>query len=450
MSRAEDQLKLFAGDSVRPREDHPWPSVPLRDVGSVMLGRQRNPSAATGADQTPYLRVANVYDGWVDYSDVLTMSFSPAERRTYYLQPGDILLNEGQSLELVGRSAIYEGPADAYCFQNTLVRFRCGPTLDPRFARAVFKLWLDTRRFVRIARQTTSIAHLGADRFARLSIQLPPLPEQRRIAEILDTLDEAIRKTEQVIAKLQQAKQGLLHDLLTRGIDENGEVRDPERHPDQFTDSPIGVKPVAWELSDVEREFEVEAGLTLGQHRRPANNPWPYLRVANVYRGRLWLGEVLSLEARPQERSGKSLRPGDLLVVEGHANPEEIGRCAMATPEVTGFTFQNHLFRLRPRRLSTEFALHWMNGHYVRSYWRRLCSTSSGLNTINRTKLSALRVAVPSPDEQREIEERVASLAARADSEAECLGKLKALRTGLMDDLLTGRVRVKVPAEAKP
>ncbi len=69
---------------------------------------------------------------------------------------------------------------------------------------------------------------------------LPPLPEQRRIAEILDTLDEAIRKTEQVIAKLQQMKQGLLHDLLTRGIDDNGELRDPERHPEQFKDSPLG------------------------------------------------------------------------------------------------------------------------------------------------------------------------------------------------------------------
>ena len=77
---------------------------------------------------------------------------------------------------------------------------------------------------------------------------LPPLPEQRRIAEILDTLDEAIRKTEQVIAKLQQMKQGLLHDILTRGIDDNGELRDPDRHPEQFKDSPLGRIPRGWEV----------------------------------------------------------------------------------------------------------------------------------------------------------------------------------------------------------
>ena len=87
----------------------------------------------------------------------------------------------------------------------------------------------------------------------RLSVWLPPLPEQRRIAEILDTVDEAIRRTEQVIAKLQQMKQGLLHDLLTRGIDENGELRDPERHPEQFKDSPLGRIPREWEVGPLER-----------------------------------------------------------------------------------------------------------------------------------------------------------------------------------------------------
>ena len=60
---------------------------------------------------------------------------------------------------------------------------------------------------------------INAEGILGLNVTLPPLPEQRRIAEILDTVDEAIRKTEQLIAKLKQVKQGLLHDLLTRGID---------------------------------------------------------------------------------------------------------------------------------------------------------------------------------------------------------------------------------------
>ncbi len=83
-------------------------------------------------------------------------------------------------------------------------------------------------------------------------VDLPPLPEQRQIAAILDTIDDSIRKTEQVIAKLKQVKQGLLHDLLTRGIDDNGELRDPERHPEQFKDSPRGRIPRGWEMWSLE------------------------------------------------------------------------------------------------------------------------------------------------------------------------------------------------------
>ncbi len=93
---------------------------------------------------------------------------------------------------------------------------------------------------------------ISSSTLREFAVPLPPLPEQRRIAEILDTLDEAIRKTEQVIAKLQQMKQGLLHDLLTRGIDENGELRDPERHPEQFKDSPLGRIPREWEVAPLE------------------------------------------------------------------------------------------------------------------------------------------------------------------------------------------------------
>ena len=85
----------------------------------------------------------------------------------------------------------------------------------------------------------------------RFLLRLPPLSEQRCIAKILDTLDETIRNTEQVIKKLEAMKQGLLHDLLTRGINENGEVRNPVRHPEQFKHSAIGQIPRVWEARSV-------------------------------------------------------------------------------------------------------------------------------------------------------------------------------------------------------
>ncbi|MBR7678821.1 restriction endonuclease subunit S, partial [Streptomyces daliensis] len=89
---------------------------------------------------------------------VKTMHFTNSEKDTYQLQPGDILLNEGQSLELVRRSAIYNEQPGKFFFQNTLIRFRPGPRVKSRFAQEVFTHWLASGRFSGIAKQTTSIA----------------------------------------------------------------------------------------------------------------------------------------------------------------------------------------------------------------------------------------------------------------------------------------------------
>ncbi len=279
--------------------------------------------------------------------------------------------------------------------------------------------------------------------YLSLSVPLAPQIEQGAIVEVLNTLDTTIRQTEAIIAKLKQVKQGLLHDLLTRGIDANGELRPPQSEaPHLYKASPLGWIPADWQASDVVSEFDVTSGLTLGPHRTPKFRPRKYLRVANVQRTRIDLADVAQLDATDAEIMTRQLLPGDLLVVEGHASTNEIGRCAMAGEAVRGYTFQNHLFRLRAIRMDATFALHWLNSAFVRSYWSVEAATSSGLNTINRTKLDRLSVAVPSLSEQQKIVAVVGGIELRVDLEEQQLAKLKAQKSGLMDDLITGRVRV--------
>ena len=159
-----------------------YPTVTIRESGDVQLGRQRAPKYQSGEFTTPYLRVANVFDGFIDYSDVLEMDFDERDFQTYSLSPGDILLNEGQSRELVGRCAIYDGKLQECCFQNTLIRYRAGDKVLTDYAFAFFQHSFHTGVFASISSQTTSIAHLGADRFAKLRMPIPPKREQRRIA----------------------------------------------------------------------------------------------------------------------------------------------------------------------------------------------------------------------------------------------------------------------------
>lgn len=295
----------------------------------------------------------------------------------------------------------------------------------------------------------SGLKHLRKEYVRNLDVFAPSGDVQRRIVEVLSTIDDAIDQTEALIAKTQSIKAGLMHDLFTRGVTSDGQLRPSrEEAPKLYKETSIGWIPREWEYSNAGSEFDITSGITLGPHRRPKRNPYPYLRVANIYAERLDLQDIAFLEAGA-DVSGKSLAVGDLLVVEGHANPNEIGRCALATPEVEGFTFQNHLFRLRARRVIPALAERWLNHHVVRSYWLRTCSTSSGLNTINQTQLRAVPVIVPLSDEQRMLCEISGQVSDQIDSCREANNKLRQLKNGLMCDLLTGRVRVPIDEREK-
>jgi type I restriction enzyme S subunit len=158
-----------------------WVWANVRGLGELRIGKQLTPNEERGYNQHLYLRVANVFEDRIDISDVKRMHFSKAEHEQYRLKKGDILLNEGQSIELVGRPAMFRDELPDVCFQNHLIRFRSGPAIKPEYALIVFRHYLHSGEFQKIARRSTNIAHLGLERFAGLSIPLPPLKEQQRI-----------------------------------------------------------------------------------------------------------------------------------------------------------------------------------------------------------------------------------------------------------------------------
>jgi type I restriction enzyme S subunit len=108
-----------------------WAWARIEDVGSVQLGRQRAPQHHAGQHMRPYLRVANVFEDRVDLSDVKEMNFTPDEFEVYRLRDGDVLLNEGQTPDLLGRPAIWRDQIPGCCFQNTLIRFRAKEPVTP-------------------------------------------------------------------------------------------------------------------------------------------------------------------------------------------------------------------------------------------------------------------------------------------------------------------------------
>jgi type I restriction enzyme, S subunit len=416
-------------------------SLPLRTL-SEMVSLQKTRVRASKDSAMPYVGLEHME---TERPDLIGWSSSESSVSTNSVfERDDVLFGK---LRPNLRKCVL-APFAGYCSTDIVV-LHPQDDVDPSFAAKVLQSDAVFRRAVATA-IGTKMPRTSWSALENLRVFSPDGAEQFRVAAILDAVDDAIRTTEGVIAKLKQIEQGLLHDLLTRGVDDGGQLRPPpDESPDLFNDSPVGRIPKSWDCSSVDSAFDVQPGLTLGPHRVLRNSPFPYLRVANVFKGYLDLSDIASLNARPFEVAHQLLRAGDLLLVEGHANIEEIGRVALADERVAGFTYQNHLLRLRPHTLEPDYCELWLNGPWVRSYWRRMCSTSSGLNTINQHTLKAIPVPTPSWEERGRITATAEMCSTRVSTESAVLAKYRSLKAGLMNDLLTGRVRLRGSAEPR-
>jgi type I restriction enzyme S subunit len=209
-----------------------WLWTSMETVGDVHLGRQRAPQYQTGEHTHPYLRVANIKDDRIDSSDVNSMDFDPEDFEHYRLLPGDILLSEGQSPELVGQSAIYEGGIEGLCFQKTLHRFRrYGSAPSARFAQLVFRHYVRSGFFRSVASLTVNIAHLTLVRLKPLAFPLPPFEEQKviehRLTQAMRQIDALEATADQELERLD----GVERSILTRAF--RGELvpQDPADEP---------------------------------------------------------------------------------------------------------------------------------------------------------------------------------------------------------------------------
>ena len=285
----------------------------------------------------------------------------------------------------------------------------------------------------------------------RLLVPAPTRDEQRRVSAVLDTVDEAIAKTEAVIAKLKQVRAGLLHDLLTRGLDEHGELRDPEAHPEQFRDSPLGLVPKSWvvETSGALLTRGVLAEIQDGNHGElhPKEGDFvedgvPFIMAADIREDRVDLKYCKRIPSSicSRLRVGHA-RAGDVLL----SHKASIGFVAliganhgevMLTPQVTYYRIG------APDRLDGEFLSWVMRGEKFQRQLRSLAAQSTR-DYVGITLQRGITIIFPKEAvEQQAIASRLRATQAVAESEEDELRKLRDLKSGLMDDLLTGRVCV--------
>ncbi|WNF16722.1 restriction endonuclease subunit S [Microcystis aeruginosa] len=255
--------------------------------------------------------------------------------------------------------------------------------------------------------------------------------EQTQIATILSTIDRAIEQTEALIAKQQRIKTGLMQDLLTKGIDENGNIRSEETH--KFKDSPLGRIPVEWEVKPLASVAEIIMGQSpQGYTYNQIGEGTPLINGPTEF-GTRYIERVNQWTTSPT----KLCKRGDVLFcVRGSTT----GRINIANDV---YCIGRGLAAIREvKNKSINSFLELFLTQLVEQLFSEASGSGSTFPSITSNRLSATLILVPSIEEQNQIVLIINSYDRHICTEETHLNKLHSLKTGLMQDLLTGKVRV--------
>lgn len=289
--------------------------------------------------------------------------------------------------------------------------------------------------------QGSTMKHVTRKDLARYVAFIPVVPkEQEEISRVLNAIDSTIEKTEALIAKYQQIKVGLMHDLFSRGVTANGQLRPPrEQAPELYQETPIGWVPMEWEIRKIGDVFEIQLGKMLSKVARTGKWTAPYLGNRAVQWDFVDCEALEEMDFSPCEREKFTLLQGDLLVCEGG----DVGRTAMWRGEVDGCYYQKAIHRLRPKHglALPVYMLRFMRFAKERGLFREFTSQSS-IAHLTQEKLGASPMLLPDVTEQARIAERIDAIDGLILSEQASLAKFNSGKVGLMHYLLTGKVRV--------
>lgn len=322
-----------------PDEEFDLYSIPAYDRGA--------PEVLTGAGIGSSKQI-------VAPGDVLLSRIVPHIRRAWIVGP-----NRGRRIIASGEWIVFRSDA-----------------IDPRWLRHYLLADVFHMQFMQtVAGVGGSLLRARPAQVSTISLAVPPLDEQRRIAAILDRADSLRCHRRELLVALKNLKQAIFASMLA-GYSATGKLGD---------------------------YGEIQGGLQVSRKRGELPVERPYLRVANVYRGALVLREVKTIRVTEAEAQRAQLQRGDLLFVEGHANADEVGRVAEWDGSISDCLHQNHLIRVRLNSSKVEptYAEAWFNSYQGSMHFRRSGKTTSGLNTINASQLRAAPMPVPPISLQR-------------------------------------------------
>ena len=408
-----------------------WPTSKLRDLADIRVSNVDKKSFAT---ERP-VRLCNYMDVYVN--DYLTSAVefmwataSPAEIERFALQVGDVVITkDSETPDDIGVPAVLvEDLGLLVCgYHLALIRPKVG-RLHPVFLAKQLAASSTAKYFAANATGSTRFG-LGIGIIEKCDIPCPPLDEQSKIAEVLSSVDLAIERTEALIAKQRRIKTGLMQDLLTRGIDERGTLRSEKTHG--FKDSPLGRIPIEWFTTTIGEQFAVRK--ERGKHGLPIMSV-----VAND-----GLVERASVDRRVESALPDE---GHALVVAGDItyNMMRMWQGVLGRASFDCLVSPAYVVLQPLPSVDSRFA-EWLfrDARMVHAFRQASKGVVDDRLRLYPRDLFPIRLSMPtSCDEQSSIVQRLGAQQALIASETLALEKLRHLRAGLMQDLLTSNRRV--------
>ena len=287
-----------------------------------------------------------------------------------------------------------------------------------------------------IQNRTTGIRNLDFSKYKQISLPLPPLPEQQKIAAVLTAVQEAKEKTQAVIDATKVLKKSMMKHLFTYGP-----VSPEEAANVQLKETEIGKMPEDWEVVKLGEIFDIQQGKQLSaKESKEGKIKKPFLRTSNLNWGHIDISSVEEMYFTLEELKKLKLESGDILVCEGG----DIGRTALYRGELAECAYQNHLHRLRPKKnnVDEECFVFWMD-HAINQ--KKMYTHSANRTTIPNLSSSRLKEFIfplPPLPVQQKIASFLSAIDAKIEAEENKKQALEDLFKTLLHNLMTAKIRV--------
>jgi len=390
----------------------------------------------------PVLRSTNfTNEGRIDYSNLAFRKIDPKRLALRLVNKGTILIEKsgGSPSQPAGRVVYCDEDFNGSA-SNFIEIAKTNNLFCPKYVFFLLHHLYQIGLVLKYQQQTTGIINFKLEQYKNEEVLLPrDRKEQTQIAAILSTIDRAIEQTEAIIAKQQRIKAGLMQDLLTKGIDEDGNVRSEATHA--FKDSPLGRIPMDWEvLSLVKCAHRIVVGLASSTTHAYRDIGIPMIRNQNIRKGYFDDRDILYLEPNfVAAFPNKATQERDVITVRTGAN---VGDTVTVPKKYVGSpTFTTLITSTKKDILLPEYLVWYVASQLGQSELNRIL-VGGGKENLNVGQFINFRVALPPIEEQKLIMEHLEGIQTRLADEEIILAKRNQVKAGLMQDLLTGNVRV--------